>query len=288
VCWIRCYLDNRNQSFRQHAIYALQTAQGINTKTLCLNWSLKIISDLKTIKIRHTDTDNSAPEYIVQSDNSTIAEDISIVEAYFRDIEETIVQKIENADAVVGCVAWLTSHPILDALSQTKYGTSIVVQKEDFLRPDTNHKKYSNNKLHEKYNKLNAIPDYSYGTHEIKDNWLDEAKNVKADISVRCVGSADKNKIAIPRMHHKFLVFVRSSGKYFYPDPYAVWTGSFNMSKNAKLSMENGVYIESNTLAKAYFNEWHNTLMISEELNWSSVEPEPSIQFNYMDANVIP
>jgi hypothetical protein len=36
---------------------------------------------------------------------------------------------------VVGCVAWLSSRSVLEALARKK-AVAIVVQKEDFLRPD--------------------------------------------------------------------------------------------------------------------------------------------------------
>lgn len=246
--------------------------------------------NLKDIKIRHTDTDtdNFAPENIQQAKVNTVASDLSTAEAYFFDIEETIVKKINNADAVVGCVAWLTSGPILDALSNLKHGTSIIVQKEEFLRKDVSDTESWKSRLLERYSRLSSIPEYCYGNHERKDGWFDDAANIGVSLAARCVGFSTKEKKAIPRMHHKFLVFIRSPEDCFYTSPYAIWTGSFNMSKNATLSLENGIYIESEELARAYFNEWHNTLMISEELDWTSEEPDPSIQFNYLDSNVIP
>ena len=58
------------------------------------------------------------------------------VTVYFRDLETELIRQIESAQAVIGCVAWLTSEPILSALANVPNGVSIVVQKEDFLRPD--------------------------------------------------------------------------------------------------------------------------------------------------------
>ncbi|HEY6900413.1 MAG TPA: hypothetical protein VI233_07215, partial [Puia sp.] len=58
-------------------------------------------------------------------------------EVHLRNQEEIIIQKIlqYKEGLIVGCVAWLTSLPILDALAQCK-NVQILVQKEDFLRPD--------------------------------------------------------------------------------------------------------------------------------------------------------
>jgi hypothetical protein len=60
------------------------------------------------------------------------------------------------------------------------------------------------------------------------------------------------------------------------------------MSVTATLSLENGLFIESEELASAYFNEWYNTLMISEELDWKADTPQPTIQYNILDSNVVP
>src|SRR5438552_524921 len=67
-------------------------------------------------------------------DFSTSNTDVS-VQVYFKNVESHLIQHIESADVVVGCVAWLTSPAILAALSK-KNGVSIIVQKEDWLRPD--------------------------------------------------------------------------------------------------------------------------------------------------------
>lgn len=67
-------------------------------------------------------------------DHSTISED-SKVTLILRNLEERLISYILDADLVIGCVAWLTNEPILNALAKLK-GVSLIVQKEDFLRPD--------------------------------------------------------------------------------------------------------------------------------------------------------
>ena len=54
----------------------------------------------------------------------------------FRNLEPEAISRIRSADFVVGCVAWLTHPKIMEALTVPRFGASIVVQKEDFLRPD--------------------------------------------------------------------------------------------------------------------------------------------------------
>jgi hypothetical protein len=87
------------------------------------------VDDLNSVALA-TDTMEDQP----LSDPSVRSNDGSI-EVVFRNIERRLISEIKSAEIVVGCVAWLTSGPVLDALAETT-GVSVVVQKEDFLRPD--------------------------------------------------------------------------------------------------------------------------------------------------------
>ena len=69
-------------------------------------------------------------------------------------------------------------------------------------------------------------------------------------------------------MHNKFLVFCTFEYEPFAYRPYAVWTGSFNLTFNASMSLENVVVIQSPVLAGAYLNEWAQILALSEPLDW--------------------
>ena len=226
--------------------------------------------------------------------------DIECVSVHFRDLESNIIRYIKNADIVVGCVAWLRSFPILNSLKE-KVAVSIVVQKEEFLRPDYGEKKdYSNRHLHEAYNSLPPLYRTNKATSEaivLRTNTMDsEAEPISA---IRCVGFARrKNQVSLPLMHHKFLVFCRYKGiceeyedytgkypsynlfgNYGKIKPYAVWSGSYNLSKNGNNSFENALYIESLSLASAYFSEWGQVAALSEPLNWESewVHPEYTV-----------
>lgn len=57
------------------------------------------------------------------------------VEVVFNKLEDRLIGLLRECDAVFGCVAWVTSEPILRALAK-KQAVSLIVQKEDFLRPD--------------------------------------------------------------------------------------------------------------------------------------------------------
>lgn len=222
-------------------------------------------------------------------------EDLSLtsgaVTVYFRMIEENFVRHVAEADAVFGCMAWLTNASLLRALADVKEGVQIIVQKEDFLRPDQKdwHSVTGDNfkvSLRIAYDRLNVIP------------WRPDVPGTLAGLScceatplhaVRCVGIHNKiKKIACPRMHNKFMVFCRvkhetlplweNRGTYTTTEyvPYAVWTGSFNFSHNATKSFENVVVIEDAAIAQAYCEEWSQIAALSEPLDWDSdwVEPQ--------------
>jgi len=205
------------------------------------------------------------------------------VTVMFRNLEEELIAQIRNADFVVGCIAWLTNTKILEALRSPQYGCAIVVQKEDFLRPETPGSR-STWKRH-----LRDLYDQTFcGLNRYDISGLVGRLSLGGDSTmppIRCVGNHNKEKSpAFPRMHNKFLVFCKvnhsaetaSFRSPYETVPYAVWTGSCNFSETAMQSFENAVLIESHPIANAYFNEWGQITALSEPLDWSSewIEPE--------------
>lgn len=210
------------------------------------------------------------------ADNSTTSD--SGVTVYFRDLEEKLLLHIKESNAVFGAVAWLTSYSILDALAELD-NVSIVVQKEDFLRPDVGASSDFKSTLHTKYKALKCnLTRYSFSN-------ILSSVSVSSDPSidpVRCVGNHNsERKPAFPRMHNKFLIFsrVEESTENLEIEtitPYAVWTGSFNLTKNATMSLENALFITDKKIVNAYFEEYGQIAAMSEELDWISewVAPE--------------
>jgi hypothetical protein len=201
------------------------------------------------------------------------------ISIHFRDLESRLIKYIDNSDAVFGCVAWLTNYKILDALS-AKEKVSIVVQKEDFLKPDLKQGDNWRSVLKSKYDLLPGnvyrdslpypISEMSYGAWGGIDG-------------IRCIGNNNKNKNpSFPRMHNKFLVFAKIiTADADCPldirfEPYAVWSGSFNLSHCASMSFENAIFIKNKDIATAYFREFCQILAISEPLDWKSdwIQPE--------------
>lgn len=203
------------------------------------------------------------------TDNSATSPDGS-VRVHFRDLEEALIANIRKARVVIGCVAWLTSRPILNALALVPGGVSIVVQKEDFLRPDLDATGNTSRPLSVLYNKL---PETS-GRYSFPGLVSSLSYCTDSTIApVRCVGNHNREKSSsFPRMHNKFVLFCNvkeAEGDGFSEiTPYAVWTGSFNFSKNATFSFENAVVLTDEAIVQSYYREWGQILALSEPLNW--------------------
>ncbi|EKU99672.1 hypothetical protein Lepto7375DRAFT_1737 [Leptolyngbya sp. PCC 7375] len=291
-------------------------------------------------------------ESVVQSGDVTV---------YFRELEHNLENLISQYSGSVGCIAWLTSVPILEALGRQDH-SCIVVQKEDFLRPDG---AISKQYLRDLYAKVKGG---ERGDHR-KLRGLSFCSDPTID-GVRCVGNHNSERNpAFPRMHNKFIVLgeydsdtcrflepywylslsddnlscmknkdlaeklgqaliearkqekVQSQSTWeevleaswdrtmpkilldlkpedvfdlldedesamvdsFYEEheyssfcPKIVWTGSFNFTYNAGLSLENAVTISTPEIVNAYYSYWQDIASISEPLNWNSewVYPE--------------
>ncbi len=227
-----------------------------------------------------------------QKDYSLNVSKITKVEVIFRNHKDKLIELIERYRVVLGCVAWLTDFDILDALSQ-KIAVQIIVQKEDFLRPDSIQSSSTEfyTKLRKKYNALpSAHPsELEYTFSQLSHN-SDKENHLKMD-AVRCVGNHNRDKKpAFPRMHHKFLIFTNGRddllplGSPFENDPTlyeevikvdmstdaCVWTGSYNITCNATKSLENAVVLHCPEIAGAFYQEWRQIALLSESLDWET------------------
>lgn len=196
------------------------------------------------------------------------------VDVIFTELESRLVAEIERSDAVIGCMAWLTNERVLAALAQRRF-VQILVQKEDFLRPDGS--SWSRNKLHQLYAALPASSRFIGGIGQ-------RGYSTSTDDTlgpVRCIGTCGPRGPAIPRMHHKFMVlcdFVELDYGHTIGGPWQetgiiprrVWTGSFNATWNGTRSLENAVVLHDPEVARLYADEWGTLLGLSEPLDWSS------------------
>ena len=212
------------------------------------------------------------------SDNSTTSSDGSVT-VHFRDLEQHLLGHIRKAKMVVGCVAWMTSERILHALSQVSDGVSIVIQKEDFLRPDLNSRDNWKAVLRRQYNSLKPPAERHLFDGLVGSLSCCSDPTIQP---VRCIGNHNRDKKpAFPRMHNKFLVFCDifdeepELDSRFEVKPHTVWTGSFNLTKNAAMSLENALVLTDSGIIQAYYREWEQILAISERLDWCTDWCEP-------------
>lgn len=229
--------------------------------------------------VRRTDADNlntvaipnaDGPDARLENHRATAPAEVTVM---FDGLVEALVCQIKMAPAVAGCVAWLTHPDVLDALASPEM-VSLLVQKEDFLRPD--HVEMAS--VRKKYSRLRASDRLLWGGTMVE--YLSTGFDPTLH-AVRCVGVRSNTRLS-PRMHHKFMTFCRfedeHDGGYWgrVIHPYAVWTGSFNPTVNGERSRENAVLIESCEVARAYLDEWAQLVALSEPLDWNSqyIEPE--------------
>ena len=222
---------------------------------------------LRNIPIR---VDN---EYTMPQQTHFSFEAVANVKVIFHRQKEEILEYINQYNSVMGCVAWLTDYEILEALA-TKDFVSIIVQKEDFLRPDSGS---SRKPLRELYA---SLPTYE---HRKFLPSLAASLSMAGDPSleaIRCMGHHNSKKSpSLPRMHHKFLVFTNDFALNLnappqYPwtvsDSDCVWTGSYNLSYTARRSIDNVVVLRSEEIVRAYIDEWSQILALSEPLDWEN------------------
>lgn len=236
--------------------------------------------DLTTLKIVG---DHIKPDTPLENNSTSVSN--CDVEVIFRDHKDRLLELIDRYSCVVGCVAWLTDLDILYAMTDMEH-VSIVVQKEDFLRPDGNSKSFYAD-LRFVYEELPTRFD-----RYMIDSDLISSLSVCGDPSIdaiRCVGNHNsEKKPSFPRMHNKFLVFTdfhqvtkkmvfSSYTNYFLTitENACVWTGSYNISNTATKSFENAVVIHNQDVSEAYFREWAQVTALSEPLNWKSKWCEP-------------
>ena len=206
------------------------------------------------------------PEAQVDYGMSAVAK----IDVVFRNQRARLIDEIQRSAVVLGCVAWLTDNAVLQALAKCEH-VSIVVQKEDFLRPDLGHQGSWTQNLRHLYGALpSPLTRYSLPGGVANLSYASDPSIAP----VRCVGHHNRDKrAASPRMHNKFLIFCEyGCDENGDPSvvPRRVWTGSYNISANAAASWENAVLIDSAEIAGAYAREYAQIMAFSEALDWTS------------------
>jgi phosphatidylserine/phosphatidylglycerophosphate/cardiolipin synthase-like enzyme len=168
---------------------------------------------------------------------------------------------IRGSDIVVGCVAWITSRDVLEALASRR--VALVVQKETWWKKAD----ARGAALAKRYAALNGgIPAVAF-----PDSLA--PLGVKGPPAIACVGYGGGSNFML-LMHHKFVVRCEIVDPRLWP--IAVWTGSFNFSANANDSFENAVEIHDPGIAAAYLAEFALVASLAETMNWRFTKPSPT------------
>ena len=201
----------------------------------------------------------------------------SDVEVHFRNLEEVLVNEIHKHDIILGCVAWVSSPKVVEALAGKT--TCLIVDRKLPRLSKNMQEMYQLLRMNDKspiYQMLKnghgwgeyfsysnggeALPYTMYG------DWNFEAGMYYVD------GGSYRY------MHHKFILMLKedgdcSCGKKLYKP--TVWTGSYNFTKNAKTGLENAVIMRNNGVAAAYLGEFlevfHNHALQLNVLDWETM-----------------
>jgi len=181
----------------------------------------------------------------------------------FRTIKDTIINAIDDADIIFGCVAWVRDKDLLRALSLKK--TSLIIQKEHGLR--------SIRRLYDTFS-------FGYKFCDMPEIDTENYSNTIIN-PVRCLGNIyDKENNCGPRMHNKFLIYCKMVGNSIYL-PYAYSTGSFNFTANSSLSLENTSFVKGKINPLKFYVEYLKILALSEPLDFKNEYLNP--EWNFRD-----
>lgn len=180
------------------------------------------------------------------------------VEAHFRNLEEVLVREIYQHDIILGCVAWVSSPKVVEALAHKT--TCLIVDrkvprmskalKESYQLLQMNEKR----PIYEMLKNGHGWEEYFCYSHEgeplsytMYGDWNFESGMYFVD------GGTYRF------MHHKFILMLKEDGrcecgKILYKP--TVWTGSYNFTKNAKTGLENAVIIRNKGIGASYLGEF--------------------------------
>lgn len=203
--------------------------------------------------------------HLIKTNNSIKVEKIEVV---FRNVISRLIDEIRGHELVFGCIAWLTDQEVLSELKNKQ--CQIVLQKEDFLRPDlVNYlSDKEKHRLKDLYNDLSC----NLNTTQFSSKINELSKDGILELTpVTCFGYYNqKLRHCTPKMHNKFFVFAEIDKRTNNITPLKVWTGSANITQMSINSLENGIIINDKEIAEHYMKEYEHIYSLSEQLDWNS------------------
>lgn len=238
----------------------------------------------------HAADERFYPPLLGQTDHGTTADSCK-VEVIFKEIKTRLVEYISDQSArvgdgnlaVVGCVAWLTDSSILECLHEHQVQVSIIVNKEQKYHARELINKLTPFWLHEQRTRHPQLWHKVFETTPQND--------AEVWTAVRCCGEmlpGRDSRGARSLMHDKFLVFIeceeRPEGEVDGPGivevqrwtPFAVWSGSANLTSNSSRHFENAMLVTSDRIADAYWGEWGDIALLSEPLDFLTPQATPT------------
>ena len=196
------------------------------------------------------------------------------IDVFFRNIKERLLCCISQADAIIGAVAWITDLDILTSLSEKP--TLLVIQKEDFLRPDLVGRlsKEAKDKLLRSYQRFKSFNGKKIACGPFAEGKEEEYNSLDP---ILCFGNCwPPEAFRLPKMHNKFIVFLKEVDGLYYPS--AVWTGSYNFTRQSMYSLENALLIKDMCIATSYACEAQMIYLMGEPLDWSREWINPNLR----------
>lgn len=167
--------------------------------------------------------------------------------------------------ALVGTVAWVTDWVLLRKIAAAAAaGVCLVVNKEDWLKPGT----YA------------ALPALDHTTLFGSGGMI--APSSSADPApcapVWCAGALNtRNYLSFPRMHRKTLILCMRRAPDAYLVPYAVWTGSFNLTQASRDGVEDAMLVHSAPIAAYAYRQFLAVLAHAETLDAIAPDSAPAL-----------
>ena len=220
----------------------------------------------------------------------------------------SVIREYGKNRTVLGCVAWLSSPDVLEALNTCRR-VLLIVNREDYNC-------WGGGKMLEKYQKLPKFDEplsVAFGHLESVLATLENGRSSGRSqySSVRAFGNPSTHAGATGAArsqgleHCKYLIFFDSqchkrcpdsagnnqnsigypsalkerACDYVYKDvPCAVWTGSMNFTKASETHHENAVFIKSRNTAMAYLHDFSESFMASVPVGSKSNSQTPKSQ----------
>ena len=223
----------------------------------------------------------------------------------------SVIKEYGKNKTVLGCIAWLSSAEVLDAL-KTCRRVLLIINREDYER-------WGGGGMLKKYLELPKFDEPLSVAFEHLETVLATLENNRTKgksrySSVRAFGNPSFTIGGVTKCqgleHCKYLIFFESQchvkitdetndqpnfsklieispmkkegQEYVYKDvPCAVWTGSMNMTKASETHHENAVFIKSERTAMAYMHDFSETFMSSVPVTSKNKQNTPKQQLKY-------